>query len=175
MTKITANPIIVLAVFFAMILVYSSCAFAVPAAQDLSVCTDQKLGIQFSCDPDWKIETDENVLMVIMSDHPSVTMTITKTYPAPSSLDELTMPALKEIGGYADGFTVYRMVLNDRSLVEVRGVSAKIPDLQLHDYYFLDGQNLFGILFAVEPFDALSAYDSLIKSIISSLKFLPQA
>jgi len=139
----------------------------------LSVCTDAKLGVRFSCDPDWKIETDENVLMIIISDQPNVTMTITRTSPGPESLESLTMSAIKEIGNYADGFTVYRTTLNGKPVVEIRGASAKINDLHLHDYYFLENGALYGILFSITPFDAVQEYDTLIKKMITMFEFIP--
>jgi hypothetical protein len=141
--------------------------------EELSMCSDAKLGVQFLCNPDWKIETETNVLLIIIAEEPSITMTITKEEFALESLDDLTMPVLKEIGSYADGLQVSRTMLNDRAVIEVKGVSKKMPDLQLHDYYLIERSHLYGVLFSAPSQEALASYEPLIQKIIGSFSFLP--
>jgi hypothetical protein len=74
---------------------------------------------------------------------------------------------------YGDGIHVDRTTLNGESVVEVRGLSAKVPDLQLQDYYFIERNNLYGFLFSVQPAKAMASYEPLIEKIAGSLIFLP--
>jgi len=138
---------------------------------DLHACSDEGLAINFLCNPDWELQTDEDVLFVVISSEPEVTMTIARADSPVVFLDQLADPYLQEIGGYEEGFVSSRIMLGSREAVRVEGVSSGDPDMQMEDYYLLDDFNLYSVLFSVYPKEEWPKYKELFSKIVKSVQF----
>ncbi len=140
----------------------------------IHLCRDQKLGLQFICDPDWPIETDTNVLMLIIQENPSITLTLTKIEEGPSSLDELTPEILAEIGPYAKGFKTHRVWMNQYDTLMIEAKTINDPNQRVVDFYLLKNNTLYGVMFFFESFESLMESQHLFEQIITSLDFIDE-
>jgi len=138
----------------------------------LHECQDENFNIKFLCHPNWEIQTDEDVLLVIISEAPYVTMTIARSQTPIALLDQLGEPLLKEIGGYSDGFSKNRVQLGGKEAIEVRGISEKHSDALLLDYYVLHQPYLYSVLFSFDPQSSWPSFETLVKKIRDSFLFV---
>ena len=143
-------------------------------ATQLTTCTDKKLGVEFLCGAEWQLETDQDALLMIISEEPAITLTVAKTKSPVTFVEELSQPVLKEIGQYADHFDFKRTKVAGEEAIEVNAVAEKFPEIRLRDFYILRGSQLYSILFSVNPQEALERYQPLFKKIIESIVFSDQ-
>ena len=138
----------------------------------LHECTDDRMAVKFLCNPDWKLETKENTLFIIIEETPSVTLTIARSDSPVIFLKQLTKPVLQEMGQYEKDFQTQDVKLNNSDALMVSGYSKDHPDLRLLDYYLIHDVQLYSILFAVAPKERWDDYEELIKKIVGSIEFL---
>ncbi len=140
---------------------------------ELYECEDAKLGIRFYCDPDWELETDEGVIFVVMTREPLATLTVAAS-DSPVLFDQqVNRPVIKEIGQYADGFTVERGVsFAGKDAVLAKGVAGDRPDTRLHDFYVLHDLRLYTVMFAVRPKEQWEQVRPLMEKIVESFRFV---
>ena len=143
-----------------------------PQSIHLNQCTDQQFKIKFLCDPNWEIQTDEGVMMMIVSKEPYVTVTIAQSDQVIGSLDQLTNDVLKTIGQYKDGFQTQMIQIAKQNAIEVIGSSEKQPDMSLTDVYIIRNGVLYTVFFAVKPKQNISDYENLIHRIKDSIEFI---
>lgn len=143
-----------------------------PQSIELHECSDDKLKVSFLCNPDWELRTEEDALFIIISrNNPRITMTVAKSEAPVLFLTQLTRSALKEIGEYADGFTMQSVLINDVEAVNVVASSESFPQMYLQDYYLIHDVSLYALLFSVEPKDQSPAYEDMIYKIKESFRF----
>lgn len=170
------------------LLIFCPCVFAQPVLLNLESssfeadkialhnCQDAQLEVQFLCNPEWQLEEDENLIFIIIQeDNPAVTMTVAKSQAPVVFLEQLTESRLQEMGKYADGFNRARVPLAETEAIRIKAFPRAYPELRLIDYYLLHNDQLYSILFSINPKERAADYEPLIKKIVSSFKFLPMA
>lgn len=138
----------------------------------LHECTDDKLGVKFLCDPDWEIQSGDNVMLIIINKNPSVTLTVAKSDTPVVFMEQLTNPVLQELGQYQDGFRTQIVDLGGQQAIQVIGKSKEIASAGLIDFYAIHDINLYSILFLVDPRDSFADYEALFGKIKESFQFL---
>ncbi|MDD3375211.1 MAG: hypothetical protein PHY73_05765 [Candidatus Omnitrophica bacterium] len=136
---------------------------------DLQICSDQKLGVKFLCNSNWEVQTDENAVMLFVSRDPEITLTIAKSEDPVNSIDQLTKENLKVIGGYKDGFKIEETMVAGKLALKVEGYSESIPEMKLADYYFVNNNQLYSFLFAVNPFEEYPYCEKFLSRIVASI------
>lgn len=139
---------------------------------ELAMCTDKKLGVRFLCRGDWTIQTEDNAILVIISEDPSVTFTIAKSDSSVLYLEQLTDRALQAMGQYADGFKRERTHLGKIEAIKVEGTSRVYPQIRLLDYYVIHDNRLYGLLFSVNPKERWQDFESLIEAVSQSIELV---
>ena len=139
---------------------------------NLHSCEDIKLGVKFLCDPAWELKTDTDMFMIILSNDPSVTFTVSKVKTDLKTIEGLTRPVLQEMGGYADFFQRQIVQVAGHDAIEVVSNPVGHDDVQLWDYYVISKGDLYGFLFFVQPKESLGQYQELFKEIKESISFL---
>lgn len=137
---------------------------------ELHDCLDEDLGIRFLCNPDWQVQTDEHVVMLIISQEPTVTLTIAKSEHPVVFLEQLNDAFLAEIGGYAPGFLRETLHLEGKDIIRIEGVARDFPEMKLLDYYFIKDFALYSILFSIDPEEQYPLYRNLIERILESFE-----
>lgn len=140
--------------------------------EDLQFCRDDKMGVKFLCDPDWELVTDKNMLMVVLSSNPVVSMTISKSDKPVIFIQQLTESVIKEMGQYAPGFKTEMVRWGQREVVKVEGIADGHPGTVLRDYYLIKDMNLYGLLFATESSNGFAGFEPLIDRILESFQFV---
>jgi len=167
-------------VILCLLLGMGQSVFAQKADQDnmekasgvLQSCTDTGLGIVFDCSADWKIQTVDDAVLVIISSDPDVAMIIARIDSGVKFLGQLTKEKLKDLKQYKEGFVVENVEFKGRDVLKVKAFSDEYPDRRLLDYYLIHDEMLYGILFSVEPKDAMDTYQYLFKDIVENFAFL---
>jgi hypothetical protein len=113
-------------------------------------------------------------LLIVISESPSVTLTITRVPTHLRYLDQINNLILEEMDLYQPGFRTERIKLSENSAVKIKAFSARQPDTRVSDYLILHDGNLYGLLFAVQPKDNWDEYQHLIDKVVSSFQFLPE-
>lgn len=137
---------------------------------ELYDCIDDDIGIRFLCNPDWQVQTDENVVMLIISQEPAITLTIARSDHPVIFLEQLTDEFLAEIGGYAPEFSRETLHLKEKEIIRIEGVARDFPEMKLLDYYFIKNFTLYSILFSIDPEEYYPFYRSLIERILDSFE-----
>jgi len=139
---------------------------------DLQVCTDDKLQVKFLCNPDWELETEDNAMLIVISEDPVVTLTIAKSKSPVIFLEQLTKETLAEMGQYTDGFTQETAQFAGHEAVKVQGVPKEFPEIRLLDHYVLYDLSLYSVLFSVNPKEKFDEYAALFNKIAESFTFV---
>ena len=140
----------------------------------LQQCTDGTLGVKFLCNPDWSLETDENAILVVISEDPAVLFTVAKVETPLAFVEELNGEQLKQMGQYADEFSTQLIQLAGHDALKVEGFSEKYPSIRLRDYYVIQGNVLYSFLFSVDPRELFNKYSPLFEKIISSVEVMAE-
>ena len=136
-----------------------------------NTCTDSEFGIQFYCEADWKWRRVNDAILIIVSDNPTVTLTISKVNTPIRFLGQLTYSILEQTGLYADGFKTEHVTIADKNVLQVKAFSRHDENIRLNDYYYVHHQLLYGILFSVNPKEDWEQAKYKIKKIKSSIQF----
>ena len=162
--------------FFATLCLFCLFASSVLAADQKEVtlqsCSDQKLGIKFLCNPDWDLETQNDAMLITISDNPRVLLTIMKSTQSVLLLEQLTERMLTSIVDYKDGFTKNRIPFAGGEAMAVEGSLESAPQIRVLDYYVIHDNSLYGILFSVEPKEKWDDYKGVIDTIAKSIEFV---
>lgn len=139
---------------------------------ELHECQDEVLAVRFYCHPEWDLNSEPNSLLLVVSREPYVTLTISRSQESVFLLTELTDPALRHIGGYADDFLVSDVVFAGRPAREVVGVSESDPQTGFLDYYVNYKGLLYHVQFSVKPKAVWPQVEDLILKVRDSLTFM---
>lgn len=162
---------------FLIVAAFAKTVWAVDSLGDhqylgLHECRDEALGIGLYCHPDWDLSSEPNSLLLVVSREPYVTLTISRSQEPVFLLTELTDPALRHIGGYAEDFLVSDVVFAGRPAREVIGVSEFDPQTGFLDYYVNYKGLLYHVQFAVKPKAVWPQVEDLILKVRDSLTFM---
>ena len=135
------------------------------------VCQEKKIGVQFYCSRDWKVQEKENQLFITISSKPAFTLTISVAEAPVSSPQQLTDADLIKMGHYADGFDTGPVLINGEQAFEADGFSKEHPETMLSGYYFIHKAKLYTVLFSFAPKKQWPAYRASVDRIIKSFKF----
>ena len=139
---------------------------------ELHKCTDAKLEVELLCHPDWELQTEEDMVLMIVSQKPLVTVTIAKSQGKGISLRRLTPGVLQEMGQYAEGFETHNVLIDGQRAIEVKGHSLAHPTARFLDYYIVRRGQLYSVLFSVDPQERWPDYEPLLLEIKGSVHFL---
>lgn len=139
---------------------------------DLHKCTDDKLGLKILCNPRWDFREEENVLMLIINKKPDVTMTLVKIDSDIDRIDKLTKENLNALGQYGYDFQYKQTKIAGLDAVNLQSYSDQNPRMKVSDYYFVNDNSLYGLLFSVEPGDQWGNYQVLFDKIANSLEII---
>ena len=137
----------------------------------LNQCHDKTLRVRFLCNPDWELEEDKETILIIISQNPAVTLTITRIKTEAVFLEELTPEILQEMGQYADGFSSSKTEISGQEALVVDGHYDSDENVRMRDYYILHKKKLYGILFSVNPPSSFLDYEVLLDKIIRNFEF----
>ena len=138
----------------------------------LHECQDERIGIKFFCHPDWELETQEDVLFIIINQEPAVTLTIAKSDDEIMFMEQLTNEVLQTMGQYGVGFTTQMLKISGQEAIQVDGYSEEYPEIRVRDYYLTYNMKLYSILFSVNPRDKWMDYQELFEQIIKSVQII---
>ncbi len=140
----------------------------------LNLCSDQKLGFKMKCNPDWKLQAQNDNMFIILSESPNevVTATISKSKNEVKNISELTRSVLQEIGQYENFFTITKTTVGTQPALKVEAKSKEFPEIQLYDFYVVRNNHLYSILFSCKPESRFTAYKPLFIKIIESFEFI---
>lgn len=133
-----------------------------------NICSDSEFGVEFYCDPNWNWRRVEDAILIIISEKPLVTMSITKINSPFKFLGQVSNVFLKEKMLYQDGFQTERVQFLGGEAVHVKAVSMNFPDIRLSDYFFIRNNALYGVLFSVHPKNEWVNYQFTIQKIVQS-------
>ncbi len=136
-----------------------------------SRCQSELLGVEFLCEPYWKLERKENFLKVTISIHPRVVFTVEETDQTIGFMHQLSRKAIEEMDRYAKGFAIERITYCNRETIKVKGYAKDNLNKRLSDFYLLDHLKLHMIRFSVEPKANWKDYKFLIKDVSDSFIF----
>ena len=141
---------------------------------ELSTCTDKKLGVKFLCGADWELQTDQDAILVVISEDPAVTFTVARTKSPVIYIDQLSHQTLKEIGQYADDFEMKKVQWAGLEGAQVDAAAADYPEIKLRDFYLLREPYLYSFLFSVNPQEDFEKFVPLFAKIMGSVQFIPE-
>lgn len=138
----------------------------------LQLCREEKLGVELLCNRKWKqeIDRDRAVLMVINPD-PAVLLTVARSQEAVIGIEELTRETVRNMGKYADGFRIRKVMIGGSPALRVEGYSENFPETHSTDHYVVYDYRLYSFLFSVDPADKWNDYSVLLDRIIASVRF----
>jgi hypothetical protein len=134
-------------------------------------CWDPDLGVRFFCDGAWRMEMDDNILFLVLSEDPAVTFAIAKIDKNIKYLSQLNRERLSDIGQYHDGFRAEYVDVAGHKALKVKAFARKYPGIRLLDYYVLHHNDLYGFMFSIEPKKAWDDYKFDLQKIVRSLSF----
>lgn len=140
----------------------------------LHQCISQETGIQFACDPDWKLKRMGRTLTITISEVPLVEMVVEESDRKIRFPHELTREALTDMGRYEYDFFIERFRHCDRETVKVNGRLKGQPGTRVSDFYMTDHFVLHSVKFTVAPEAAWEDYKWLVKEIVDSVQFIKQ-
>lgn len=135
-------------------------------------CADSEFGIRFYCQADWKWKRVDDAILIIISENPTVTMTVSKVEVPIKYLSQLTRELLGSTGLYEEGFQTEFIEMSGKNVLQVKAFSKYDGNIRLNDFYYIRHNHLYGILFSVNPKDAWDSEQYKIKKIKESLAFL---
>lgn len=136
------------------------------------LCTNEGLGVQYFCDPQWKRRDIDDAVLIIISSDPAVTLTITKINSRILYMEQLTKRMLEDKALYAKGFRTRNVTFANKKAIQVKAFSRQHSGRRLLDYYFVHDGKLYAVLFSVYPKEKWDDYKFLIKKIGESFDFI---
>ncbi|MBF0385125.1 MAG: hypothetical protein HQL27_04570 [Candidatus Omnitrophica bacterium] len=136
------------------------------------ICTDGELGLQFACSDSWKLDVVKDAVLIVISSNPEATLIIAKINSTIKYPEQLTKERLKEVKQYEEGFDIEKVKIRDKEFIKVKAFSAEEPQRRILDYYLIRGNELYGILFTVEPKEAMDKYKFMFQRIVESITFI---
>lgn len=147
----------------------------VMAPQEAYYCQDERMGVEFLCDPDWIMEENEDgTAIILISSEPEVTLTLIKEDSAVITLKDLTWPVLQEMGQYQDEAAFNYVTVTNREAVNVEAIALADDEIRLSDFYVTRDGVLYSFLFAVKPKEVFAQFVPTIFNIVSSITFLDE-
>ncbi len=163
-------------IFIIVLLLTGPVAFAQSdndvSSVELKTCTDSELKIQFMCEKSWYMRKSDDAVLAVISREPDVTMIIAKIDSSVRFLEQITKERLKVMNQYSDGFQVENENINGKDILKVKAFSSIHPSRRLLDYYFVNNNNLYGVLFSVDPKEEIENFKYLFAEIVESLTFI---
>ncbi len=139
---------------------------------NLRMCRNKALNVAFLCDPQWKMQTIDDAVLVVIDSDPTVTLIIAKIDSHIQFLSQMSKPTLENLDQYADGFRLDRIKRGGKDYVEVKAFAKDNIDKRILDYYMVHDLKLYGVLFSVTPKENWDKYKFLIQEIKDSFKFV---
>lgn len=143
-----------------------------PSTDNLVICKDDALGVKFLCDPNWKMRSEDGAVFIILSSDPDVTLIIAKL-PSPFHyLEQLSDETLAGMQHYADGFKVEKVSISGRLALKVKAFSKIIPENRLLDYYLVQDDAVYSLLFSVNPKEKIDDYKFTFQAVAESFSLV---
>ena len=137
---------------------------------DLHLCEDNRLGVELSCNRNWKQEVDKDAVLMVINEDPAVLLTVARTKVPVTGIEELTEERIKHMGQYAKGFKMEHLQVNGEPAIKVEGFSEAFPEMRLMDFYVAHDYRLYSFLFSVNPKEEWPKYAVLFAKIVESIK-----
>lgn len=141
----------------------------------LQYCLDDDLGIKMLCNAEWEYQEGDNAILLLVSEEPTVTITITKLGEDFRYLEQLNRDFLYSLGEYKDGFKTESVKIADRKAIKVKAFSSQYPDIRILDYYFVHDSSLYGLLFSINPKEEWDNYKFLFQKLANSFEFIERS
>jgi hypothetical protein len=141
------------------------------AFAEARVCEDSELQVKFFCDTSWQMQMTDQAVLILMDSQPDVTAILAKIDSQIKFLGQLTEDVLTEKNRYAPDFRTYQTRINGQNILLVKGFAMDNPDKRLQDYYLINNNVLYGVLFSVSPKDKAFDYVPVFRKIVESLEF----
>lgn len=140
----------------------------------LNLCTDDRIGYQIKCNPDWIINDELNSVSMIIVDEQEllVTATINKSNEKGITLKQLTPERLRFIGQYGDEVKIDRVQVAGMEAIKVKATAKDVEEMQLLDYYFVKDNFLYSVLFSVNPSERFPDFEGLFEKMIKSFEII---
>ena len=139
---------------------------------EFEVCRDPELKVTFQCHPDWRIHhVDDAVIIVISKENPVMTLTVSTFDTNIRFLGQINSRMLKERGLYADGFSMENVEFAQKPAVKVKAYAKDNSERRLVDFFFIQDETLYGVLFTVQPKEAWEEEQFLIQKVLDSFVF----
>ena len=117
-------------------------------ADAINICEIQEMGIQFACDPNWKvIPSEEGIERVIIENKPLITLALNKFDKKFQFLGQLNKPFLENTGLYREDFQTERVKFAGYDAILVKAYSAFNEETQRRDYYYIHNNEAVHISF----------------------------
>ena len=142
------------------------------AGMRLNNCSEQNLRIHFLCDFAWRDQNENSdVVFYAINANPVVKLKIAKIPIEILYIQELSREKLEAIGQYMQGFAVEDTEVAGYSALKIKAFSSKDPQIRLLDYYFVRDNNLYTLMFSVNPKGDWNDYKFLFREIVRSFTF----
>lgn len=141
------------------------------AEPELIMCTVDKYGIKFLCDPHWIIQDIDENIFVTISKNPSIILTFAKIDSEIAYSSQISLEFLKQKDLYADGFKMEEIKFAGKNAVKVKAFSKTEPNMRRSDYFLVNNSELYGILFSAYPKEGWEDFKFIIKEIEDSIVF----
>ncbi|MFT5387918.1 MAG: hypothetical protein ACI9E5_001053 [Candidatus Omnitrophota bacterium] len=140
-------------------------------SEEYGFCSYDKLHIGFRCHLDWLYAQDKNNFRAVISQDPEVTFSIISVDSGVKFLSQLSAKRLDSFDLYAEGFAIERATMADQKTIKVKAFSKQNANVRLTDYYFVNDNKLYGVLFSVTPKSRWDEVQHLIDYIAKSISF----
>ncbi len=164
-------------IIFTMVLLNTSVTPTIAGLSDaqLDTCVDDRLGIKFRCNPEWPIITDNESLLISIKETTTdvVSLTVGRSAEQGINFADLTRSTLREIGQYADFFSIEDIMIGQEKAIRVKAEATAAPDAKLMDYYLIHEGQLYSFMFLVSPKEQFRNYEMLFERIMDGFEFLP--
>lgn len=121
----------------------------------IETCDMAEWGVSFKCDEKWVVQREahpDQPEIEIYQD-PRVVMSWKKLDANVRFLGQLNDLFFEKTSLYKEGFRTERVKFAGREAVLVKGLASEDPQTQRRDYFYLNGDKLVSISFAVSPED----------------------
>lgn len=138
----------------------------------LPYCYAQDLGVVFLCEPQWGVRIIGKDIIVIISETPAVTLTISQLSSQYRFLEQLSVEELKRLELYQEGFSTEPVVLDAKKALKIKALARENAQRRLADYFVILRGRLYGFLFSVQPKEDWEEYQLIIDRIVKSIRFI---
>ena len=138
----------------------------------LEVRVDERLGFKMKCNPEWAIESDEDNLLMVISEapNPEVWLLVSRTSAPGETIEKLDPPTLQGLGEYADGYIVSKITLNGLPAVKVEAQPKGEVSTRILNYYIFQNNFFYRIEFSVSPKEKWETFLPLFEEMIQSMQ-----